>query len=87
MAVAKDDYGKLRGPQKAAMFMLAIGEEHAAKMFEMMDDEEIRELSLSMSNLGTVQLPDGGAAVHGVCRQAFGHRFPGRQLRLRRSVC
>ena len=54
MAVTKDDYGKLRGPQKAAMFMLAIGEEHAAKMFEMMDDEEIRELSLSMSNLGTV---------------------------------
>ena len=54
MAVVKDDYGKVTGPQKAAMFMLAIGEDHAAKMFELMDDEEIRELSISMSNLGTI---------------------------------
>ena len=34
--------------------MLAIDNERAGKLFEMMGDEEIRELSQSMSSLGTV---------------------------------
>ena len=34
--------------------MLAIGDEHSAKLFAMMDDEEIRELSMTMSNLGSI---------------------------------
>ena len=34
--------------------MLAIGIENSARLFERMDDEEIRELSQSMSNLGTI---------------------------------
>ena len=34
--------------------MLALGEEHATKLFTHMDDEEIRELSQTMANLGTV---------------------------------
>jgi len=34
--------------------MLALGEEHSAKLFEMMDDEEIRELSQTMASLGTI---------------------------------
>ncbi|MDP6574784.1 MAG: flagellar motor switch protein FliG, partial [Rhodospirillales bacterium] len=38
MAQGKDDYRGLTGPQKAAIFMLAVGEEHSAKLFEMMDD-------------------------------------------------
>ena len=54
MAQGKDEYRNLTGPQKAAIFMLAVGEEHSAKLFEMMDDEEIRELSMTMSNLGEV---------------------------------
>ena len=54
MAMVKDDYGKLSGPQKAAIFMMAIGDEGAGKLFEMMDDEEIRELSQTMANLGSV---------------------------------
>jgi len=36
------------------MFMMAIGEEAAIKLFAMMDDDEIRELSSIMSGLGTV---------------------------------
>jgi flagellar motor switch protein FliG len=36
------------------MFMLALGEEHASTLFEMMDDEEIREISQAMANLGSV---------------------------------
>ncbi len=54
MARAKDEYKSLTGQQKAAMFMLALGETHAASLFEMMDDEEIRELSQAMANLGSV---------------------------------
>ena len=34
--------------------MLALGEEHSSKLFEMMDDEEIRELSQTMASLGNI---------------------------------
>jgi len=54
MARVKDAYRNLTGPQKAAIFMLALSEEQAGKLFEMMDDEEIRELSQNMANLGTI---------------------------------
>jgi flagellar motor switch protein FliG len=54
VARVKEDFRTLTGPQKAAIFMLALGEDHSAKLFEMMDDEEIRELSQTMANLGTV---------------------------------
>jgi len=50
----REDYRTLTGPEKAAIMMLALGEEHAAKLFQHMDDEEIKELSQTMSNLGTV---------------------------------
>ena len=48
------DYRTLKGPQKAAIFMLAVGDTHAAKLFEMMEDEEISELSQAMSQLGLI---------------------------------
>ncbi|MCW8861805.1 MAG: flagellar motor switch protein FliG [Rhodospirillales bacterium] len=54
MAKVKDDYRSLSGPQKAAMFMLALGEDHASALFAMMDDEELRELSQAMANLGGI---------------------------------
>ncbi len=59
MAVAppkdnKDDFRKMGGPQKAAMFLMAIGEESAIKLFALMDDDEIREISNIMSSLGQV---------------------------------
>ena len=57
MARVKDDYRNLTGQQKAAMFMLSLGQEQAAKLFELMDDEEIKELSMSMANLGNVSSP------------------------------
>ncbi len=34
--------------------MLAIGEERTARLFDLMDDEEIKEMSIIMANLGTV---------------------------------
>ncbi len=50
----KDDYRKLSGAQKVAIFMMSIGEENAGKLFGMMDDEEIREISGTMATLGEV---------------------------------
>lgn len=54
MANVTDDFRSLSGPQKAAIFMLSLGEEQSTILFEKMDDEEIRELSQIMSNLGSV---------------------------------
>jgi len=54
MARVKDDFRNLSGMQKAAIFMLAVGDRHSAVMFEKMDDEEIRELSQAMSSLGSI---------------------------------
>jgi flagellar motor switch protein FliG len=46
--------GDLTGPQKAATLMLALGEEHAAKIFSRLHEDEIRDLSLAMAALGSV---------------------------------
>ncbi|HSV29133.1 MAG TPA: flagellar motor switch protein FliG, partial [Candidatus Omnitrophota bacterium] len=54
MARVKEDYRSLTGPQKAAMLMLSLGEEHSSKLFGLMGDDEIKELSQIMANLGTV---------------------------------
>lgn len=50
----KDDYKKFKGPQKAALFLMSIGEETAIKLFSKMEDDEIRELSSIMSSIGKV---------------------------------
>ena len=54
MAKIKDDYRALSGPQKAAMFMLSLGQKQSGVLFERMDDDEIRELSQAMSGLGSI---------------------------------
>ena len=54
MARIKDDYRALSGPQKAAMFMLSLGQKQSGILFERMDDEEIREISQAMSSLGSI---------------------------------
>ena len=50
----RDDYRTLTGTEKAALMLLSVGEENAAKLFALMDDEEIREISQTMANLGRV---------------------------------
>ena len=44
----------LTGMQKAAIFMLALDAEHSGMLFQLMEDDEIREMSQSMATLGTV---------------------------------
>ncbi|WP_439815537.1 flagellar motor switch protein FliG [Zavarzinia sp. CC-PAN008] len=53
-AAAKDDLRSLTGPEKAACMMLALGEEHGATLWKMFDDDEIKEISQAMANLGRV---------------------------------
>ena len=55
MAKLRGDSRKLNGGQKAAVFMLALGPDYSAKLFELMDDEEIRDLSQNMATLGGVE--------------------------------
>ncbi len=50
----KDDYRSLTGTQKAALLLMSVGEENASKLFGLMHDDEIREISQTMANLGTV---------------------------------
>ena len=52
--MAGEDLKGLTGQQKAGIMMLAIVEDRAAKLFGMMDEEELKELSQAMANLGTV---------------------------------
>lgn len=49
-----ENYTALSGAQKAAMLLLSLSEEHVGKIFESLDDEEIKELSQQMASLGTV---------------------------------
>ena len=50
----KEDLRALSGAERAAVIMLSLGEEHSEKIWQMMDEEEIKEISQVMSNLGTV---------------------------------
>jgi len=50
----REDYRTLNGAEKAAILMLSLGEEHSSRLFALMDDEEIKEISACMANLGTV---------------------------------
>src|SRR5689334_5734858 len=46
---------KISGPRRAAMLMLALGEQYGGKVWSLLDDDEVRELSIVMSTLGTVE--------------------------------
>lgn len=48
------EINKMSGSQKAAAFMLAIGEEHGRPIWQSLSEDEIKELSQHMSNLGSV---------------------------------
>ncbi len=50
----REEYRTLTGPEKAALLVMSIGEENAARLFTSMEDDEIKEISQVMANLGTV---------------------------------
>ena len=48
-----DDAKRLSGPEKAAVVLLALGEDHH-HLWETLDEDEIKEISQAMAGLGTV---------------------------------
>jgi flagellar motor switch protein FliG len=48
---------KLSGPERAAVLMLALGDQYGGKIWSMLDDDELRELSIIMSTIGTIDAP------------------------------
>ncbi|MES2342463.1 MAG: flagellar motor switch protein FliG [Pseudomonadota bacterium] len=47
------DVARLSGPEKAAVILLALGEDHGT-IWQQLDDEEIKEISQAMAGLGNV---------------------------------
>jgi flagellar motor switch protein FliG len=45
----------LSGPERAAVLMLALGEQHGERVWKLLDDDEVRQISVVMSQLGTVE--------------------------------
>lgn len=62
-------YEALKGPQKAAVLMLAAGAENATKLFTRLELDEIKEITQAMSALGVVP----GEVVEAALRE-FGQR-------------
>src|SRR5436190_1397836 len=45
----------LKGPERAAVLMLALGEQHGEKGWKLLDEDELGQRSIVMSTLGTVE--------------------------------
>ncbi|MEM7047422.1 MAG: flagellar motor switch protein FliG [Pseudomonadota bacterium] len=63
--VGRSDYSRLSGSEKAAIFMLVLGEEHAGAIFPLLNDDEVRSLASGMARLNVVE----GAVVERVCSE------------------
>ncbi len=46
---------QLTGPERAAVLMLSLGEQYGGKIWSLLDDDELREISVVMSTLGTIE--------------------------------
>jgi len=54
-AAKAEDYRSLNGAQKAAILMLALGEEQSSRLFGLMHEDEIKDISAAMAQLGSVR--------------------------------
>lgn len=50
-----DNYRALSGPQKAAILMLTLGDELCGRLFSLMHEDEIKEISAAMAQLGSIR--------------------------------
>ena len=66
------DYSSFSGAQKAAILILAIGDAQSGKIFSLLHEDEIREVSKAMVNLG----PIPAAVVEKLCAE-FGESVGG----------
>jgi flagellar motor switch protein FliG len=51
---ATTQYRELAGAERAAVLLLALGEEHGKEIWKRLDELEIRQISIAMSKLGAV---------------------------------
>ena len=61
----KQEYGELSGRDKAAILMLAVGQEVSARLLGRMHEDELRDVSLAIARLGSVH----ASLVEGVCEE------------------
>jgi len=54
VVAATQDYRALSGPQKAAILILALGDVQGGKLFSLLHEDEIREVSKALVNLGSI---------------------------------
>ena len=52
--ILREDTRTLNGAERAAVLLLALGDEHGAPIWKSLDDEEVKEVSQVMSTLGPV---------------------------------
>ncbi len=50
----RKDYISLNGVERVSLLLLALGEEQVQRIFEHLDESEIREIAVTMTNLGKV---------------------------------
>jgi flagellar motor switch protein FliG len=60
MAQGQYTPSNMSGPDKAAVFMLAVGENFGREVWELLSDNEVRELTQVMSSLGAVDASSVG---------------------------
>src|SRR5262245_42282733 len=76
---------KLTGPERAAVLMLSLGEQYGAKIFSLLDDDELREISIVMSSLGTIEAESRRAVDAGIRKPHVSLLRIARQLRCDRA--
>ncbi|HTW71175.1 MAG TPA: flagellar motor switch protein FliG, partial [Acetobacteraceae bacterium] len=54
-AAKAEGYRSLNGAQKAALLMLALGEEQSSRLFGLMHEDEIKDISAAMAQLGSIR--------------------------------
>jgi flagellar motor switch protein FliG len=51
----QEEMANIPGPVKAAILLLALGEEHGAQVWDMLDADEIKKVSSIMAHLGSIK--------------------------------
>ncbi|MEM8702053.1 MAG: flagellar motor switch protein FliG, partial [Pseudomonadota bacterium] len=51
---ADEEDRELKGAERAAVLLLALGESHGSPIWEKLDEIEVRQVSAAMANLGPV---------------------------------
>ena len=63
MAKKSDNVGGLSGPEKAAVFLLTLGEEFTSKVFQRLDNDELKTVGRQMSKMDHVDKDDISALL------------------------